>query len=485
MKKMSKIIQSKDKGQVIVLVAISLIVIFALAALAIDVGIAYNIKAKLNSAVDGAALAAGRAVKQGYSDSEREINAKNAAKKFFSANYPSGYMSSTLLSPEPTTTVVHNGNGSWTISVTNSATPPLYFARAVGWNAMNVNALAETTVRDLDMILVLDTSGSMDKSDPDDPRHRRAIDLLAPAAWNFINRFEAANGGDRIGVITFASGAVANLEIDKTDTRGFDKQAIRNLLCKSPNFDVDCVNNLPASGSTASGEAMRRALTDLNLVPSSKRSSLRIIVFFSDGAPNDVSGSFNSNSARIIGDLYSEADQDYSYVSETAKAHQVYNISHRDQKKGDYSIETLPASMDYSTIPGLPYVNETQTVNLASNTSVRTLPNYGNTQCNVNRAARNMVENVANTARSGTGLNGVTIHTLGLGQRLKTLEASRCTGYDTREWGENILKRIANTSDASPRNPNQPTGLYVYAQSASGLDNAFQTIANQILRLTK
>ena len=483
MKTLHKIIQSsKNKGQIIVLVAISLIIIFALAALAIDVGIAYSIKAKLNAAVDGAALAAGRGVKQGASDAIRIANAQTAAGKFFNANYPTGYMRSTL-SSGPTTTAVHNTDGSWTVTVTARAIPPLFFARAVGWGNINVRALAETSVRDLDMILVLDTSGSMADADPADPLHRRAIDLLAPAAWNFINRFEAANGGDRIGVITFASGAVVNLAIDKTDTRGFNKQAIRNLLCKSSNFNAVCVNNLPASGSTASGEAMRRALTDLNLVPSSKRSSLRIIVFFSDGAPNDVGGTFNSGS--VIGDLYSEADFPPSYVSNTDRATRVYSIDQRDSSPRSYTINTLPTSMNYSIISGLPYVNETRTVNLASDTSVRTLPNYNNTQCNVNRAARNMVENVANTARSGTGTTAVTIHSLGLGQRLKTLEASHCNGYGTNEWGENILKRIANASDASPRNPNQPTGLYVYAQNASELDNAFQAIANQILRLSK
>ena len=148
MKNIHEILQSKNKGQTIVLVAISLVIIFALAALAIDVGISYNIKTKLNAAVDGAALAAGRAVKQGTSDSERENNARNAAAEFFSANYPSGYMKSTV-SSGPTTNVVHNTDGSWSISVSANAIPPLYFARAVGWNTMNVHALAETTVRDL------------------------------------------------------------------------------------------------------------------------------------------------------------------------------------------------------------------------------------------------------------------------------------------------------------------------------------------------
>ncbi len=218
MKTLHKIIQSsKNKGQIIVLVAISLIII-ALAALAIDVGIAYSIKAKLNAAVDGAALAAGRGVKQGASDGMRIANAQNAAVKFFNANYPTGYMGSTL-SSGPTTTAVHNVDGSWTITVSARAIPPLFFARAVGWGNTNVRALAETTVRDLDMILVLDTSGSLNTPSG-------TFATLKTAAVNFINRFQEGDGGDRIGLVTFASGAVLNVAINKDATRGFNKQPL-------------------------------------------------------------------------------------------------------------------------------------------------------------------------------------------------------------------------------------------------------------------
>jgi hypothetical protein len=69
---------------------------------------------------------------------------------------------------------------------------------------------------------------------------------------------------------------------------------------------------------------------------------------------------------------------------------------------------------------------------------------------------------------------------------LRTLEIPPgWCGYGNEEWGENILKRIANTSDSDTHNSSQPTGMYVYAQNATDLDKAFQTIANQVLRLTR
>ena len=137
MKKIYEIIHSKDKGQVIVLVAISLIVIFALAALAIDVGISYSIKAKLNAAVDGACSRGRARCETGHPRIATGKTTHGAQPiNSFTANYPSDYMNSTYYRSGPTTTVVPNTDGSWTISVNAKAIPPLYFARAVGWSTL-------------------------------------------------------------------------------------------------------------------------------------------------------------------------------------------------------------------------------------------------------------------------------------------------------------------------------------------------------------
>lgn len=464
MKKIYEIAHAEEKGQIIVLVAIALVVFFALAALAIDVGISYTVKAKLNSAVDGAALAAGRAVKQGTSDSERENNARNAADKFFTANYPSGYMKSTL-SSGPTTNVTHNTDGSWTISVTARAIPPLYFARAVGWSTLNVRANAETTVRDLDMILVLDTSGSLNTP-------TGTFGALKTAAMAFIDRFQDGNGGDRIGLVTFASGAVLNVPINKDATRGFNKATINAAIAGLAD---------PTSGATDSEEGMRRAQVDLDAIPVALRSSLRVIVFFSDGAPNMVSGTFNNGGTTRRGDIYSETTSGgppYRFFTRTSRDTQ--------QSNADY-ISYLPNNDFDSLLPWCDTLAET--VPLASYRSQRTFTMSGgnivNTRCNVNKAARNMVENVANNIRSGSGTNAATIHTLGLGGALNDLEITFCGYLSSEERGANILKRLANTADSDTHNSAQPTGIYAYAADASQLDSAFQAIANQILRLSK
>jgi hypothetical protein len=119
---------------------------------------------------------------------------------------------------------------------------------------------------------------------------------------------------------------------------------------------------------------------------------------------------------------------------------------------------------------------------LASFNNIRTLTGSPatNTRCNVNKAARNMLENVANIARS----QGIKIHTIALGAAVNSLEINFCS-YAANEVGSSILKRLANTLDANTFNSAQPTGLYVWAENSGELDDAFSSIASEILRLSR
>lgn len=466
-----KALQKKTKGQVLVLVAVCMIMLLALTALAIDVGIAYTVKSKLNSAVDGAAIAAGRGVKQGSNISERKANGRAAALRFFAANFPANFMGSSIVGT-PTIDIPDPANGTWTVSVTGRAQAPIFFSRAVGWPHLTVNALAETTVRDLDMVIVLDTSGSLD----DNRSPPGTFNRLKAAAVNFVNRFSDGNGGDRISVVPFASGAASTIgegyvAINTNETRGFNKATV-----------IAAINALTVGGSTASEEGMRRAKAELDAVPAQYRSSLRVIVFFSDGAPNDVAGTFGSGANTFTGTLYSETSADSSCGEATGRAYRTWDHDRRNNPNNGVS---HGCSITY-----LPNMDHSGTINLASFNARRELEYEGasgrikNNRCNVNKAARNMLENIANTARNGIGTNAVTIYTLGLGSALNSNEITFC-GYGVNEYGANILKRVANTADSDTHNSSQPTGLYVFAQDASQLDAAFQTIANQILRLTK
>ncbi|HET6419510.1 MAG TPA: vWA domain-containing protein, partial [Geobacteraceae bacterium] len=431
------------------------------------------------------------AVRERTSSAGTDTSAQNAAKNFFHANFPNGYLG--VNPPDPTVNL-QTVNGAWVATVTASATSPTYFAKVLGFNSFNVGAHSEATKPALDMMLVLDCTGSL--APPYSPS--TTFPRLKAAAIYFINQFQSASGGDRIGLVTFSNG-VGNfsegfIPIDKTSTRGFDRTAMTNAI-----------NNLSASGWTASAEAMRRAFAELNAIPTSLRSAHRVIVFFSDGAPNTIAGNFSAFSGAPNGDLPSG-------LSTRGFPNSFYSSLSRDNSLGAHSVSSLPQTMDYSytgsyidpkTSQSTPrYEALTQTISLQSYDNKRSLStSIANNACNVNKAARNMLENIANTARSGSGNDAVTVMTLGLGSELYSLELD-CPDYgaDTpgnTEYGANILRRLANTKDPDPNYPSrysvpvdtynssQPTGLFCWARTDNDLTPCFNAIANAILRLSK
>ena len=98
---------------------------------------------------------------------------------------------------------------------------------------------------------------------------------------------------------------------------------------------------------------------------------------------------------------------------------------------------------------------------------------------NINNAARNLVEYIANEARNDDGDYRIRIFTLGMGELVR---------YDlgTRpEKSEDILKRMANDITSPDYNPDQLEGKYFFAQTADDVAPAFQALQNQIIRLSK
>jgi Flp pilus assembly protein TadG len=443
----------RQGGQILILMAASMTILIGMVGLAIDSGLAYGVKAKLESAVDAATIAGARALAEGADDSARIAAAKTAAKAYFTANFPPNFLGAT---PQPLTDAMidatHETSGYWTITVTGTATLPVTFLGFTGLHSLTVNASGQSIRRDLDIILVLDTSGSLGSP-------AGTFTALKAAAVNFVNKFNAGSNGDRVGLVSFAAGGVVSVPIVKDGSRGFNKTAV-----------VNAINALSASGSTASAEGMRLALNEINGVPALNRSSLRMLVLFSDGAPNNVPATFINSSTPVTGDLFSETSS-----PGTSRATRVYRHDRHDTLLGTYSnIVTLPSTgfvvTDIGNIP------------LASFNNIRTLTGspVTNTRCNVNKAARNMLENVANMARS----QSIKIHTIALGAAVNSLEINFCS-YGANEVGSSILKRLANSQDANTYNAAQPTGLYVWAENAAELDNAFSSIASEILRLSR
>lgn len=178
-------------GGVALIIAFMMVVILGFAGLAIDGGRSYGVKAQLSAAADAGALAGAMALSEGNNQGQRIANARAAAARYFDLNYPNNFQKSTHF--VPTTSVVRNANNQWQVTVNARATTPNLFMNLLGFGDNEIRTVAQTIRRDLDLMLVLDSSGSMNGQ----------IDELQDAAKDqFVSQFISGPGGDRLGVVT-------------------------------------------------------------------------------------------------------------------------------------------------------------------------------------------------------------------------------------------------------------------------------------------
>jgi Flp pilus assembly protein TadG len=451
--------------------------------LAVDSGRAYLVKAQLSKAVDGAALAAARSLNSG--------NPRAEAAQIFRANFPAGYLG-TSSSTDPTTatdffnSTVDTASGVNTVTVNATAVLPTTFMSVANINQVTIASTGEATRRMVDLSLVLDVSSSISSQ----------WGAVRDAARTFINSFDA--GHDRLSLLTFSDGAqVVN---PMPATRGFDKTGM--------------ISNVPSTlpgGSTAMVEGLYRAWDELRSVPSGSQSGLRVIVLFTDGASNSVPGDYGSgpgvglrtydfpqnagdthgqtwNSPHITG-LYDTQTGANSMGIDTTVPWDSTNTPFNANSAWPKYLPVVSAHTHHRSV-GIPTSFPLQTASLnvdgVPQSSTRGLRDfdaaagkYPAEVHNINNAARNLVEEIANAARSDTGDYKIRIYTIGMGQLVPLLLGTR------PESSESMLKRMANDSTSTDFNSNQLEGKYYYAQTAADVGPAFAALQNQILRLTK
>lgn len=447
--------RQRQRGAVAIMVALSLLMMLGLVGLVIDGGLAYLVKARLNAAVDSAALAAARAVPVGSNQAEQTASAQKAAANFFAANIPGDYLMS---HPELISTTVTFNTGQVTIDVRAQAPMAVSVMQVMGFTSLNPVAYAQTIRKDLDMALVVDTSGSLASSQA----------AVRASAKTFLNKFNL--GQDRVALVHFAYGAQVDTPI-RTSGRGFDRA---NML--------ERINGYTFSGSTASVEGMWQARNELNRITAVNRSSLRVIVFFSDGVPNAMGGFLPfivpgaCTSAGVFDSstngLFALDNSVGSLISDACKIERAGKVWNTVNHLPDwYNAHNDPANPNDPARREFPIVTDTPrqvTASLASDAEA---------QRNIDRAARNLPEAIAARARD----EGVFVFTLGLGSDLKIK-----SGVD-QEIGENILKCMANVADGPKRcyDPQKPVGMYCHAATEADLTPCFTRLASAIMRISK
>jgi Flp pilus assembly protein TadG len=456
--------------------------------LALDSGRAYIVKAQLSKAVDGAALGAARNLNTG--------DPKGEATRIFRANFPAGYFGTTA-STDPTTdpgffsSRVIPATGLNVVTVTASAVLPTTFMRLGNFNEVTVSSSGEATRRMVDLSLVLDVSGSIG------PQWGAVRD----AARAFITSFDQTQ--DRLALLTYSDAAkVIDL---MPSSRGFDKPG---MISRVP-------QTLPG-GSTAMVEGLYRGWDELRSVPLGSQSGLRVIVLFTDGASNSVPGFWDGATAKGLrtydfpanpGDTNGQThDQPHlAGLYDTSTGNQTPSVD----KAIPWNDRSIPPGGVFATSPAIPswaywlpansahthyrssgiptsfpLVSNTLTVNGVPQITARgfrdqTGGKFPAQIYNVNNAARNLVEIIADAARNDVGDYRIRIFTIGMGQLVRLDLGTR------KETSESILKRIANDSTSPDFNSAQLEGQYYYAQTAADVGPAFQALQNQIVRLSK
>jgi Flp pilus assembly protein TadG len=482
-----------EGGFALVYMAVLITFLLVATGLAVDGGRAYVVKAQLTKAVDGAALSAARNLNSGSPRAEAE--------KIFRANFPDGYMGvSSVTNPTTDTSffdmTTDDETGVNVVTVRANAVIPTTFMRLANFNEVTVTSTGEAQRRMVDLSLVLDVSGSIGFRWP----------AVRDAAREFINAFDG--NADRMALITYGNGA--RVVVPMQASRGFDK----------PGMMAAIPDSLPG-GWTPMAEGLYRGWDEVRWVASGQQSGLRVIVLFTDGSANGVPGDWDGTgiSKSVSTSDFPQRSPDPDGITTNNPTIQgLYDAENGTRnptltKCGtnymDGSVDrfgnSCPPSGALTAMSWLPLASfhshhrssgiptsfpfQTNTLNVdgSSQSTARGLMDwnagagrYPAHARNIRNAATNLVEIVANAARSdASGDYPIRIYAIGMGQLVRHLLGSR------PESSESVLMRVANDRRSPDFDTAQREGKYYYAETEADVGPAFQALQSQIVRLSK
>ena len=258
-----------QKGVSLIVGTASMVLLIPSAGLAVDAALLYYTKARLQGAVDGAALGAARALSLGDSPTVQTANAKQDAVNWFYANFPSTlWGTSNTQMDQSMVTVADDPNNPHlrNVTVTANTTVPTIFMRWFNMNSTVVAALGTASRRDVAAMLVIDRSGSMTNSN--------GCTNMRAAAKLFTGQFAA--GRDQIGMVEFGDTAW----VDSSPTTNFQTVLGYNSGSSSGNGLIDTIN---CNDNTNTSQALSLAYNELYKM--SLPGAFNFLMFFTDGIP--------------------------------------------------------------------------------------------------------------------------------------------------------------------------------------------------------
>jgi hypothetical protein len=466
----------KSQGGTILVIGAIVIPLMILPAvgLVIDAGVAYAVKARLQMATDGAAIAAARSLSRGLSLSEQTASARDTATRYFQANSRMAWLESASLNvtfPTPTDPATR------IVNVETAVQVPTYFMRILGPRNLMVRAVGEATRRDVNVMMVIDRSRSVYNSG--------SCDELRDASRKFVLAFQ--DGTDRMGLVTFGT-------TYRTDfAPAFDFQSRsggNNLLQMTKN--IMCTGGTNAAAGFSVGWNDLKALND--------RGALNAIVFFTDGQPNTV----HLPAIQMRTGAKTGGDDD-SRCSDTSPRQGVLATTGNPVSgiAGIFKWAETVFPLPNSSTADLNLITNRSNCNFASNynhvdedikglapansevdafgnglTGYKAVTRNGyalldDTPQNLENAGINALDNAAARARQEAQALGIELVVYSVGLASPSPAEHQ------------LLQRVANTKQSAIYDSTKPTGIYVYAEDASQLEHAFASLASDILRISK
>jgi Flp pilus assembly protein TadG len=535
--------KKRERGVVLLLGALCLPVIIAILGITVDLSIMYAIKGRLQMACDGAAVAALRSLNLANSISSQQTPAQHVATQWFNANFAGNFMGAqgTTLS----TPVVAQNAATFVTSVTVSASTnsPSYFMKYYNFGATLIGASGQASRRNVVMTLVLDRSGSMNNPS-NELNGQTSCQIMVTAAKQFTGYF--VPGADYIGMVSFAgttnvaSAPSTNFQtvLGYSNSSGNSSGLIDNITCFGGTntssamaiaWDMNYETALPGAlnvvvlmtdgnptASTFSAissdgynvlstsqsnctDSTGRAIKNGGSMVTNPRNWIASDQATNGSAPYVVNLSYGSGASYFanisgpVATLYADTSNWYGGMYWFSPNSNYSNIESimlpSSEASGCAFPNTTSATPDYAFIPANDIWGNSTTGYQSlpdGNVTVSGIPGsrIQITQNNMVAAHHNTTDNAATFVRTAHGTAGANlIYVIGLGGNVDGVDST-------------LLQRVANDpnpcSNCSPAlsalttvQTSQPIGKYVYSPDVSSLEQAFATIASEILRISR
>ncbi len=437
----------EESGQILVMVAASLLVLILFVGLAVDSGMAYITRAKLSKAVDAACLTGMKSLPQGQS------TATTLATHIFNANFGPN-------PPVPTITFPKDTYGDQQVSVAATANVPTFFAQSL-FQYWQVGGIAVATRGKLVMSLILDRSGSMSGNG--------GMTALKAAVPVFVNDFDDTL--DEVAMVSYAS----NARVDFAINTGF-KTPIKNAVQAS---------SFQASGGTfgtggtyvaTDGPPLNLADHQITSVPIQQGQNVtRVAVYFTDGLMNAVQDTFTC------------------WTSATNKVTPLLNYGGWDPGTNEVDV--------FNPVDGTDWCPGTGSGNCVSGKASQIVYSSAGLACQ--NPYGTYVTNFISAQNGSEAINRTNVTAEAQYRALQTAAAMRAEnpgtyiytiglGSGVNTATQNFLKQLANDPTGPSYNASLPQGQFYYVPDCPSttctteLELAFQTIASKILlRLTQ